>query len=186
MDLKITQQFGQIGINYAQARMDIRTGQADMQLITVPPEIEINIDYPRVHIDQTQALADIGYKKVVALEAEHAGEGRVTMLAGIGRMAVEGDSLARSAGKGRGIIADIAWQNSFDSHDFNVDVIPHTPPKIWFTGGININVRSGYVRLQVEENYPKIEFTPGKVNIYLEQEPLLKIEAAGTYLDLVI
>ncbi|ADG83628.1 DUF6470 family protein [Thermincola potens] len=186
MDLKITQQFGQIGINYAQARMDIRTGQADMQLITAPPEMEIKIDYPRVHIDQTQALADIGYKKVIALEAEQAHEGQATVLSGIERVAREGDSLARSAGRGTALIADIAWQNSFDNRDYNVAAIPHTPPKIWFTGGININVRPGNVRLQVNPNFPEIKFAPGKVNIYLEQEPLLKIETTGTYLDLVI
>ncbi len=186
MDIRITQQFGQIGINYIQPQLNVNTKQAEMKLTTIPPDIQIAIDYPQVYINLEQPLAEIGLKKIIPFEAEQAEKGQSTLLLGIERAAREGDSLARSAGQGTGIIADIAWQNIFDNRDYNVEAIPHTPPKIWFSGGININVKPGYFRLQVDQNYPETEFEPGKVNVYLEREPLLKIEAAGTYLDLVI
>ena len=84
--------------------MEIDTKPADVELTQIPPVLEIFIDFPQVHIDQTQARAEIGYKPIVPFEAEHAGVGQNTVLQGIQRVAQEGDSLALSAVKGREII----------------------------------------------------------------------------------
>lgn len=186
MDIRISQRFAQIGINYTQPQMEIVSKPADMEITQTPPSLDIIIDYPQVHVDLTAARADIGYKPIVPFATEQANRGQASALESINRIAQEGDSLARSAGKGREIIGEIAWNNAFDNYEFNVDMIPHSPPGIRVSGGIDVNYNPGRVQLNIRPNTPEIQFVPGNIKIYLEQEPMIKIEAVGTYFDLVI
>ncbi len=186
MDIRITQRFGQIGIKYIQPQMEIATKPADMRITQIPAELQLAIDYPQINIDMTEMRADIGYKEILPFAREYAGAGQATVLAGIERIAVEGDTLARSAGKGREIIGNIAWNNWFDNVEFNVGAVPQAPPEIWFTGGTKIDVQAGKVQIDIQPNLPEINGTPGSVDIYLERVPMIKVEAVGSYLDLVI
>lgn len=186
MDLRITQRFGQLGINYIKPQMELVTKQADMQITQIPAVIDISIAYPQVNIDMSEVRADIGYKDILPFAKEHANEGQATVLSRIERIAAEGNTLARSAGKGREIIGQIAWNNWFDNYEISVDVVPHTPPRIWFTGGTYFDVKPGKVDIDAQINFPEIEGVPGRAEIYLAQEPMIKVEAVGKYIDLVI
>ncbi|MHB9093450.1 MAG: DUF6470 family protein [Eubacteriales bacterium] len=169
MDLRITQQFAQLSINYIQSQIEINSRPADMEINNPPVQI---------HIDYTEPLAEIGYQKIVPFEAANANRGQIAVLQGIARVAREGDSLARSAGTGWSIIGEIAWNKRFDQRDFNVDYVPHTPPEIWFTGG--------QPSINVQPHFPEMQVTPGKVQIYMEREPMIKFQTTGSYFDLVI
>ncbi|PKM44503.1 MAG: hypothetical protein CVV03_07690 [Firmicutes bacterium HGW-Firmicutes-8] len=187
MEISITRQYGQIGISYTQSQMEITSNVADMKIAQVPPEIDIFIDFPQIDIDLTETLADIGYKGVVAFSSEQAYTALGTVLQGIGRTAREGDIIAHSVGRGPKVFSMIAWNNSFDNTDFNVDAIPHIPPKISATGGMQVDYQPGQVNVDVPlDFFPKINAAPGTVKIYLEKEPMITVEVVGSYLDLVI
>jgi len=187
VEISITRQYGQIGISYTQPQMEITSNVVDMKIAQVPPEIDISIDFPQIDIDFTETLADIGYKGVMASITEQANIALGTVLGGIRRVAQEGDIFASSVGKGRGVFSMIAWNNSFDNRDFNVDVLPHIPPKISATGGIRVFYERGQVKVDTPLNFfPKINAAPGTVKIYLEKEPMITVEVVGSYLDVVI
>ncbi|MDA8233880.1 MAG: DUF6470 family protein [Clostridia bacterium] len=184
MDIRITQRFAQIGIDWALPELLIKAPPPDMTLQQQAPDIIITIDYPEVHIDQTQTFAEIGLKKIIPLERELAQEAQVTVVNGIGRRANEGDLLASQVGFGNKIFADIAESNLPQIKESNIDIIPRTPPSITASGGIRVQAVMGDVSVDMPPNLPEIEANLGYVKIYLEQKPYLKIDFVGNNIDI--
>lgn len=184
MGLSITTQYGQIGTQFTNPQMEIDTKPVEFAISQTPPNINISYDFPQVHIDMTETWADIGYKGVVALAADQTKQSQNTVLRGIESIAQEGESLVKSIGKGNGIIANIAWSKNLDNYEFTVDVLPHVPPKISFTGGMKLDFTAGHIRTNSSlDFFPKVKAIPGTVKIYLEKEPKLEIKYVGNKVD---
>ncbi len=185
MQIRITQQLGQIGINTTQSQIQINSRPADIQTRIVPSRMDISVQSPRVQINLTRPLAELGCKGIVPFEAEYAGKGKAAVLRRIERVAREGDSLARSIGGGAEIIGKIARDKSVDRAQFNVGLIPSSAPEITASGGLDIQVAPGDVRYAVTPHPPEIKYSPGDIRVYLRQKPSITIEPAGSYLDII-
>lgn len=186
MDIRITQQFAQIGINWRFPELSIQAPPPDITMEIQPPDIIISIDYPQIQIDQTQTLAEIGLKKIVPLEREQAQEAQAIALIGIGRRAGEGDVLANQIGSGSRIFADLAESNLPQPKESNFDMIPHTPPSITATGGIRVQGIMGDVFVDMQPNFPGISTQLGYVKVYLEQKPFVKIDVVGNNINMKV
>jgi len=186
MDIRITQRFAQIGIEWKSAELSIKNPPPDITMQQYPADIIITIERPEVHIDTTQTFSEMGLKRFVPLEMEHAQKSQSIVIDGIGRRAYEGDKLASSIGLGNKVFADIAENNLPQPAEFNVDIIPRTPPKITATGEISIEGVMGDVVVDSPPNFPEVNVQLGYVKTYIEKEPYLKIEAVGNYIDMKI
>lgn len=136
MQIQITQQFGHIGIDTTQSQLQINSRPVDIQTQIIRPRMDFSVQFPRIQIDLTRPRAELGCKGIVPLAAEYANKGKAAVLRRIGRVAGEGDSLARSIGSGAKVIGQIARAKSVDKAQFNVGLLPRSAPEISASGGL--------------------------------------------------
>ena len=185
MQIQIDQKFGQIGIDTTRPQLQVNSRPVDIQTQIIRPRMDFSVQFPRVQIDLTRPQAELGCKGIVPFEAEYANKGKAAVLRRIGRVAGEGDTLARSIGSGAEVIGQIARAKSIDNAQSNIGLLPRSAPEISASGGLDIRVMPGDVRYSVTPHHPEIKYSPGDISIYLRQKSVIKIETAGTHLDVV-
>src|SRR5690554_4599512 len=109
MALRISQTYGQIGIDSYRSWMDIRQTPPKAHIEQRPPELSIDRKLPKVHIDQTQCFAESGLKPALQLARDFNKEGLQVAFEAIGRIAQEGSRLA-AIEKGGNPIPEIAGE----------------------------------------------------------------------------
>ncbi len=188
MDLKITTQPALIGIKTTPARLSIQQRKADVEMNTEHPKVEIRTEPIRVQIDQYECFAEAGLKNLFDLTLENAGYSYRQAMAGIERIARQGNEMA-DIHLNTNPIADQAEENAYELyvHEVNFDMIPKSRPKIDFVGGdLDIRVKEGGPNIKVQINKPIIRYHPGKVEIYLRQKHSVHIEYVGKKLDVFV
>lgn len=188
MDLKITTTPAQIGIKTTPARLEIQQPKADVALNIEHPRVEIDSEPIQVQIDQYQCFAEAGLKNFLDLTKEGAQIAKNKAMQGIERIVSQGNALA-AIHQGGNPIADQAEENAFhlDDAEFNFDLIPKSRPKIDFIGGeVDIKVIEGKVNPKVKVNKPIVDYTRGKVEIYLKQKNSINIEYVGKKFNQII
>jgi hypothetical protein len=95
---------------------------------------------------------------------------------GIARNVDEGNAMA-AIENGGGVIADIAFGNSFDNKDFNMVTMPRSRPKIEVRGGtVDIKVDEGKVSIDSKVYTPQIDVRLGGVEIYVREYPSISFK----------
>lgn len=185
MRLVIEHQGGVIGI--AQNRLAIaqESTQPVLWLDRQAPRPEISGGGVSVRVDQTECFIERGYKPPSVLANECAGAGRRAALEGIARRATEGDFLA-AIEKGAAI-ADLAL--SEEKCEVTFALLPRTRPVVEFVetphrfavapGGMRVNFTPGAVKVGEVPSLPYL-------NVYLKQEPFVKIQAVSAKLDVTV
>ncbi len=185
MDLKITTKPALIGIETTPAKLSIQQPKADIQMNTQHPKVEIHTEPVQIQIDQYECFAEAGLKNYLDLTREGAQYGYQQAMAGLERIVRQGNELA-DVHLDTNPIADQAEENAYQlyMHDFNMDTIPKSRPKIDFVGGnVDIKAIEGNPNMQVKVNKPIVEYNPWKVDIYLRQKNSINIEYVGKKLD---
>lgn len=181
--LIITSKSALIGINTTPTNMSISQPKADFEMHQKHAKVRIKTEPIEIRIDQRQCFNEIGLKDMEALMEDNAQIARQNLLQWIGRVSSEGNMMA-AIENNMDAIAEIALDNSIQLYDFNVDFLPKSRPKIDFIGGkVDIQVDEGYVELKTKPNKPVIDVKVGGVQIYLRQNPELKIEYLGNNMD---
>lgn len=183
--LKITSTPALIGINTINAKVNISQPKADVSMHTDHAKVEIHSENPKVLIDQYQCFAEAGLKNFLDLTKESAQIGKQAVLQGIQRRVSEGNQMA-DIHKDYNPIAQIADYNAFELYnkEFNFGFIPKSRPKIdVIEGKVNIQAHEGKVSLDVKVNRPIVDYTRGKVEIYLRQKNSIDIQYIGSNMD---
>ena len=89
---------------------------------------------PQIRIDSSDTRAEIGLKSPRAIREEGVALGKQAVLEGIGRRADEGNRFQRIENNSNPV-AEIAAEAMEDNIDYNVGLIPKTPPRIDFVEG---------------------------------------------------
>ncbi len=176
--LKITSTPALIGIKTTPGKLDIRQPKADVNMHTEHPKVEIKNDLPKVKIDQYQCFAEAGLKNFSDLNKEGAQLARQAAMEGIARRVRQGNELAAIETKTDPIPSQ-AEENAFElfNKEFNFDLVPKSRPKIeLIRGKADITLHRGKVEMDVRVNKPIINYTRGKVEIYLKQRNSIEIE----------
>ncbi|VEF46911.1 YviE [Bacillus freudenreichii] len=169
---------GQIGMRTISARQSIEQPKAVVEIQQPPAEMHIERTPSKLTIDQTKAWEDMNLKSIPKLVEEFAQEGRQQAMEGTARRAEEGDELMRIENGGNPI-PGIAKRNSEKPQaSFNIKFIPspfsvklHYEPSV-----LDIQWTRREPLIQVEPRKPVIDYEPGKVDIYMERDPSLKID----------
>lgn len=156
-------------------RVIINTSYPSFQLYYKQPSIIINqelgtfnFEYlgPAVTIDQRQAMREIGLEDITYFIEKSATEAHQVALAGISRIAQEGDLIMNQMTSGGNTIALLAKENMFDSFpEVNVDAIPKTMPEIYTDYEIEVKWNEGKLDINFEIYPPLIKWYLGKVDV---------------------
>jgi len=181
VELRIDQQFGQIGLKYTpfQYNLDIRS--ADLQIDQTAAEIFSEQPAATLEIDYTLARESLGYMGIKAQMDNFVQEAKITQSAGVERRVAEGNELG-SIEKGISI-GDIAARAT-DSPEKEL-VLARTQP-------IRIDIQVNHPSWEVQQGGINGSFVPGdaqgdltfgKVETYLEREPYINIYTVGNIID---
>lgn len=181
--LRIEQTYGKIGVETYASQLGIESRQSILKVHQEHVQVEIDKEEPKVLIDQHECFATAGLKNHFELAQEAAAAAARQVMEYTARYASDGDLLAKIQYKGNPI-AEIARRNSFDSHEFNIDLIPKARPRIEVEGHINLSFKEGGVQTGVEEGFMQINFSKPQIQCYLLQKPSLQIQYVGKNLDI--
>ena len=169
---QINQTLAQLSMEQPKARQSIEQPKADMKLETIPA---------RLNIDQTQAWADMGMKGVARFADDNTAFARGEWLAGLARVARQGDQLMMIE-HGGNPIASQAGQNAFDPpKEFNIGWIPkHGSVKIDYQPAkVNIDIKAREPVISATTKEPVIRYQPGSVTTSISQYNSLTIDFAN-------
>lgn len=181
MDIRITTTRAQIGINNTPAKLEIKQPKADVKMNITQPKMKIHSEQSKVNIDQYQCFAECGQKNDRDLIKDNAAFSKQKALQGIARIVKQGNQSA-AIGNGVDPTPSQAKENAYGmfEKDFDIGVIPKSRPKITFTGGkVDIKATPGEVNVNVKTNKPNINYTRGKLEVYLKQKNSINIEYVG-------
>ena len=182
VDLRIDQQFGQIGLKYTpfQYTLDIR--QADLNTKQSAAEIFLEQPAATLEIDYTPARESLGYLGISSQTNSFVADAKATQLTGVERRVAEGRAMS-SIEKGISI-GEIAAQ-ALESQEkvlgldltspVRIEIQANRPRWVVQLGGVNSSFTAGDVQG---------DFTFGKVQTYLEQESFVHVYSTGSVMDL--
>lgn len=182
MQLRIDQQWAQIGIAQKPARLVIASRPPQVRLQQESGKLEIRQEFPRIHIDLRAAYADIGQRHPGIFGREVAAKAQQAVRDAIDRIVAEGDRLARIEDGGHPLV-EIARENFSDQKELTLAVAPRHRPEIEVFGSMVIDYRVGGVKLEVEVNRPEVQYHRGYVDVYLRQKPALMINVVDSTVD---
>lgn len=188
MDLRITTRHGLIGINNTQGNMNIDYGKPNFNIQTKKPKIDMEITQPKVKIDQSKPLAEMGLNDIFDFIKTNVNRGKQAALGGIGKIVQQGNELARIE-TGVNPIPSQARYNAFDQFkkEVNIGFIPKSRPEIDLDEGrVNIDLERGEVDVKSKPQKVNLNYSLGKVEIYLRQKPFIDVAYTGNSLDIKI
>jgi len=189
MGISISQVQAKIGIERTQQKLEMESRTARLEFRQKHAKVNIHTEKPRIEIDQYECFASAGLKKPIDLSREAAQIAYQHALEYIGKLASDGDRLA-AVELGGTPIADIAERDAYPVHEFNVDFIPKARPKITVRGSVQIDPErnSEGVHNGVEGRFIpgdlRINYTPSKVRVYMEQYNQVRYEYTGEKVDI--
>lgn len=177
--IRMEQTFALLGYEITRPWMEMEQPQAELNMRQIPPRMEMHTTDPIVLIDQTEAFADAGSKKLSRLMEEYAAKGRQAVLEGIARITEEGLSLrAIENGTGGKVLKQIAKQRTAEPFPVSqVDFIPkYGSVKIeGVPGKLEIEWHIGGFEMDPVIHPPQMDFHRGKIDYYMERVNQLKI-----------
>ncbi|MFD1779990.1 DUF6470 family protein [Fredinandcohnia salidurans] len=176
--IRLESQYAKIGIRKNNPIQEIQQPKADLSIEQPKAELTIQTTPGKLTIDQSQARADMDLKSISQRIAEAADKGYRDSLEGVARRAQEGNELMKIENGGNPI-SQIAKRNSEGPElQFNIGWIPsHFSVKTnYVPAEVDIQVKVNKPVINANINKPIHEYTPGKVDITLDQRQSLKID----------
>ncbi len=174
--INIHQTYGKIGMESKRAQVQIQQPKADITMHQEQVRVEIDHEFPQIQIDQTRAWSALGKRPSLELTKVIYGATNQIVMDTIAKIAQKGDRLAAIHIK-EDPIPEMARDYSVDLFELNfegdpsvdnvdIDVIP---------GKLDITWRGGTVDIKVQPNKPQIDYTLGKLDIYMRQKQGIEI-----------
>lgn len=182
-------QNARIAIETQSAQLEIDPNLPELDLEIAEPELSIESTLPKVEISQQQAFSESGLKGILELTADTAQVARQLMLQGISRVSSQGDQLADVSKPDP--VPDNARYNAYEQfqHDYNMVTMPVSGPDIQVIEGENdIQFERGTIENNTQVSDVIVDYTPGSVNITMDQYPSLEIWTveSGSNLDIKV
>lgn len=174
--IEIRQQFAKIGVETSRGSMSIRQHRADMEIETTPAKWEIETRQGELFIDQSGIWASMGLDNILELNQRIYSQSKEIALQGLARMVEDGNRMAAIHLEGNAI-AEIARERMFQEVGVEVRAPASYPPvRMEYTvHKPHIQVKEGSLNIQARINPPEIEYTRGKLDIYMRQYASVEI-----------
>jgi hypothetical protein len=168
--VQLRQTYAKLGIDSDLGKYDIRQPRPGFEIETKMAKLDTTYRKGDQEIDQSQAWEALGKGSVFQFTDKVASESKQLALQGIAKRVEYGNRLA-AIHRGGNPIADHAvegvfedfkfnYEGPFTTHNLNISYTPNKPESSY---------EPGYVKTNVQVNHPEINYTPGKLDIYLAQ-----------------
>ncbi|MCK8816031.1 DUF6470 family protein [Natroniella sulfidigena] len=175
MRLEIDQTFGQLALEQRPAQLEIEQPKADFEIEQSSSQIEINSEPVEIDIDYTAPQEDMDIYSPRAFGEKIAQEGLNAGMEGTAKYARQGYELAQIEDGGDALVRQ-AVENSGINDEKEVVLSPKRPIDINVRpDSQEINVQPAQFNLKTRPNWPRIDATYPRVDIYLAQQPELNI-----------
>ncbi len=166
--LNIRQKPAIVEVSATRAIFEMKATPAQIRIDTQAATVEIHQAPGRLTIDNTPFRASYGIKTAEEFARDNAELGRRTVLATIGRLAQEGDRMAKVESGENAIAALAAEAGSPDPPELTLASLE--PPLIRYQAvPVEFNPRPGSVRIDVVPGKVDGRYTPGKVSGTVKQ-----------------
>jgi hypothetical protein len=180
--IRLNLQPAKIGIDIKPGQQEIHQPQPEMEMHTTPLKIEMSSPQGELHIDQSKAWDALGTGSNLTFMNRIYSESKDIALQGIARIVENGNRMA-AIHNNRDVIADMATEQAFEGSSMNylgeaaydnvvIDYIPQEP---------KYEVDPGSVDVKFTAHNPEMNYTPGKVSVYMVQFP--KVEMIPPQID---
>ncbi|MGD7053005.1 DUF6470 family protein [Sutcliffiella horikoshii] len=156
----------------------IEQPRAELSMEQSRAELTMRRTAGRLTIDQTQAREDMDLKSVGRRIEEAAQLGRQDWLAGLARVAQDGNEMMRIENGGGAITRQAKRNSEGPPKEFNIGWIPsHFSVKIDYEPGkVDIDWQNHEPVIDAKINKPVHEYTPGTAQVNLANHPSLEID----------
>lgn len=181
LELKVEQQFGQIGLMYTPLRYDLDIRPPDLTIEQKAAELSLEQPAAILEIDYTPARESLGYLGITSRMTSFVQDAKATHLAGLDRRVEQGRQLG--AIEEQISIGEIAAR-SLEPVDKQLMLDKTQPVDIEVTTRqVNGDISPGGVTGSFTLGDVQSDLTYGRVNTYLERQPYVKIHTVGSAVD---
>lgn len=182
IDIRIDQQFGNIGLEINKARYDLKIKPPDITVAQAPAEISLERTDPDLIIDYSPMLESLGYGGPDFLKRFLVKQASEEYLVNLERIVQEGNAIGAIE---KDISIGEAAAESAAPKEKELELVPLFPINItYIPGTLKYEAKLGGISLDVEYGKVSVEnFVFPSVKVFLEQKPYLKIKAVGQAVD---
>jgi len=176
--IRLESQWARISLSSTPPQQTIEQPQAELDIQSSKIEMEIHRKPSKLTIDQTKAWEDMDLKHVFRRIEEYADNGYQDWLNGLARIAEQGNELMKIEDGGNPIATQAKTNSESPMKEFNVGWVPsHFSVKIDYDPGkVDIEWKTQPAINNSKPKKPIVEYTPGSVNIEMEQKANIKVD----------
>jgi len=174
--IQIRQEYAKLGIDADIGMQDIKQPTATFELTTERPKLDIHSEKGTLYIDSSKAWDALGHGPALETMSRIYSRAHEVVMQGIAKIVEDGNRMA-AIQNGRNAIADIAKEKGaeFFEFEFMGDASVNNVDMHYEPGKLDIKVEEGKVSLNTHPNPPEINYTRGKLDIYMMQYPKVEI-----------
>lgn len=182
IDLQIHRRSGEIGLKINNASYDLQINKPDLNIKQVPADIVLERTAPEIQIDYSPRQEALGYGGIEVMSRRFVGEAIHNYMSNLERSVHIGYSLGAIEKK---LSIGEVVARSVEPKERDVGIVP--------VPSINITAQPGTLRYRAEIGNVSTDLRQGNiavnnfifpsVEVYLEQEPELRIKAVGQNID---
>jgi len=186
LSLSINQKFGRLGIEISKPKVEMSSPAAVVEITQRAAKMQIDQGIGKLDVDGQPARDALSHRTNLGLLENVAQQTRQLVMEHIATIAAEGDQLAaiEKGNKVEDVFLqrwDIGRSPIEDAGPFSytpvrVNYTPHETKIDWQLGGVEINPKT--------QSTAEVNYTPGTVKTYVDQQNWLQIDVKGQYLNM--
>lgn len=176
--IRLQSTFAQIGLTIDKPVQHIEQPQAELTIEQPPAELSIERTRGKLTIDQSEAWEEMDLKSVFRRTEEFAEKGYEAWLAGMARVAQQGDELMRIENGGDPLTTQAEVNSVDEPFEFNIGWIP-SPLSVRFhyeSSHLTFEWKQRQPVIQATQQKPTHNYIPGKVNVYVARDNELSVD----------
>jgi len=174
--IQIRQEYAKLGIDADLGVQDIKQPTATFELTTERPKLDIHSEKGVLYIDSSKAWDALGHGPFLETMNKIYSRAHEVVMQGIAKIVEDGNRMA-AIQNGGNAIAEIAKEKGaeFFEFEFMGDASSGNVSMHYVPGKLDIQVKEGKVNIETHPNRPEINYTRGKLDIYMLQYPKVEI-----------
>jgi hypothetical protein len=178
--INIRQQNAKLELSIKDPAISLRPRAARLELHTEPAVVEIRQPQGTLEIDQSPCRASYGIKKLDQFTRDITAKSRRIVQEAIGKIAADGDRMARIESK-ENVIKALALEAG-RPEPVEVVLQPVAPPHIrYYPRRPEYNVQQGKIAAQYTRGTVDVQLDRGVVNVSMGQYPSIRMWTTGTF-----
>ena len=173
-------------INIQKASLDSQTTMPQIKITTEAAKVEIHQPNGELTIDQTKSRYAMGIKNIGDLCRDNGQDGKQAAIEAVGRIAEDGNRLARIESKEYAVVEMAADKNISEQRELTLASIPR-PEISYKRNPPQINVTDAKLDIVVNPRESvEGKFHPGKVELRVIQYPSIKMWISENKVDMMM